>query len=55
MEDLTMRNLLKETMKAVRRYLDDPEHRREFERWYFVRYGEKYVWKEQINEKESYA
>ena len=31
--------------KKVSRYLEDKEHRREFELWYEKTYGKKYVWK----------
>ena len=26
-------------------YFEDPEHRRDFETWYFAKYGVKYNWK----------
>lgn len=31
--------------KTVSRYLKDEEHRREFEEWYFKKYGVEYQWK----------
>lgn len=38
-------------VKTVSRYLQDKEHRREFEEWYFQTYGKKYEWKKRRNEK----
>lgn len=29
---------------TVSRYLEDKEHRREFEKWYFEKYGTEYQW-----------
>ena len=31
--------------QEVREYFKDPEHRKEFERWYLKKYGKPYVWK----------
>lgn len=31
--------------RTVRRYLDNPDHRREFEEWYLQKYGKPYQWK----------
>lgn len=31
--------------QGVREYFKDPEHRKEFERWYLKKYGKPYVWK----------
>lgn len=31
--------------RRVRRYLDTPAHRREFEEWYLQKYGKPYQWK----------
>ena len=29
----------------VREYYQNPEHRRQFEKWYLEKYGQKYTWK----------
>ena len=34
---------------TVSRYLEDKEHRREFEKWYFEKYGTEYQWKYRQN------
>ena len=31
--------------QEVREYFKDPEHRKEFERWYLKKYGKPYKWK----------
>ena len=31
--------------QEVREYFKDPEHRKEFERWYLEKYGKPYEWK----------
>lgn len=31
--------------QEVREYFKDPEHRKEFERWYLEKYGLPYEWK----------
>ena len=31
--------------QEVREYFKDPEHRKEFERWYLKKYGKPYEWK----------
>ena len=31
--------------KRIRMYFTDPQHRKEFEAWYFEKYGKKYEWK----------
>jgi hypothetical protein len=33
--------------RTVRCYLDDPEHRQEFEDWYLRKYGKPYQWKKE--------
>lgn len=40
------RNSIGKTLaRTVSRYLQNKEHRREFEVWYEKTYGKKYVWK----------
>lgn len=29
----------------VKEYFQSPDHRKEFEEWYFNKYGKKYIWK----------
>ena len=43
--DFAKTMLGKSLAKIVTQYLEDPEHRREFEEWYFNKYGVKYQWK----------
>ena len=31
--------------QEVREYFKDPEHRKEFKRWYLKKYGKPYEWK----------
>lgn len=40
-----LQDLATELAHKVRVYFTDPEHRKEFEKWYEERYGKKYVWK----------
>ena len=42
--------------RTVQDYMQDPEHRREFEKWYLKEYGKPYVWKtlaDKENERKS--
>ena len=39
------RNFGHSLAKKIATYLEDPEHRREFEQWYFEKYGHAYIWK----------
>ena len=32
-------------LQKVRDYFTDPEHRKDFEKWYQERYGKEYVWR----------
>ncbi len=41
----TARRVSKLALKHCREYLRTPAHRREFEEWYFKKYGVKYQWK----------
>ncbi len=44
--DGTTKHLLcKLLVEKVSQYLQDEEHRKEFEKWYFQKYGKKYKWK----------
>lgn len=40
-----MRSFCRDLARRVRRYYADEEHRKEFEEWYFKKYGKQYVWK----------
>ena len=48
-EETVMKEIARLAYKHCREYLKDPAHMREFEAWYFKRYGKKYVWKTQSN------
>lgn len=48
MDELTqqkLRSFCRDLARRVRRYYADEEHRKEFEEWYFKKYGKQYVWK----------
>lgn len=45
LEESTKKRIGRLLAKTVSRYLKDEEHRREFEEWYFKKYGVKYQWK----------
>lgn len=45
LEESTKNRISRLLAKTVSRYLKDEEHRREFEEWYFKKYGMKYQWK----------
>lgn len=42
LEESTKKRIGRLLAKTVSRYLKDEEHRREFEEWYFKKYGVKY-------------
>lgn len=42
-----MNSFARELRRRVRRYLDDREHRREFEEWFLRKYGKQYQWKKE--------
>lgn len=44
-EEYTLIRIGRLLAKTVTTYLKDEEHRREFEEWYFKKYGVKYQWK----------
>ena len=39
-------------LNAVRKSLQDPEERQDFEEWYFKKYGKPYEWKRQTTQEE---
>ncbi len=43
-----MNSFARELHRRVRRYLDDKEHRKEFEEWCLEKYGSSYQWKKVI-------
>lgn len=45
-----MNSFCRELLRHVRRYYAFEEHRKEFEEWYFGKYGEPYEWKK-LNER----
>ena len=45
LEESTKKRLGKLLARTVTQYLDNEEHRRDFEEWYFDKYGVKYQWK----------
>lgn len=45
LEESTKKRIGRLLAKTVSRYLKDEEHRREFEKWYFDRYGKEYQWR----------
>ena len=45
LEESTKKRIGRLLAKTVSRYLENEEHRREFEAWYFAKYGTKYQWK----------
>lgn len=45
LEEFTKKEIGKLLAKTVSRYMNNKEHRREFEKWYFEKYGVKYQWK----------
>ena len=45
LEESTKNRIGRLLAKTVFRYLNDEEHRREFEEWYLKKYGMKYQWK----------
>jgi hypothetical protein len=45
LEETTKKRIGRLLAKKVSRYLEDLEHRREFEEWYFKKYGTEYQWK----------
>lgn len=40
-----LNSFARELRRRVRKYLDDREHRKEFEKWYLRKYGKPYEWK----------
>lgn len=42
-----LRSVCSMIAKAVQKYMADEEHRKEFERWYEMKYGRKYEWRKQ--------
>ena len=46
---VTARRVAILALKHCREYLRSPAHRREFEEWYFKKYGVKYQWKFSID------
>lgn len=42
-----MNSFCRELRRRVRRYYADREHRKEFEEWYFQKYGKQYQWKKE--------
>ena len=44
-EESTKKRIGRLLAHTVSRYLEDKEHRREFEKWYFEKYGAEYQWK----------
>ena len=46
---VTARRVAILALKHCREYLRSPAHRREFEEWYFKKYGVKYQWKTATN------
>lgn len=40
-----LNSFARELRRRVRKYLDDREHRREFEEWFLQKYGKPYQWK----------
>lgn len=45
LEESTKKRAGRLLAKTVSQYLKREEHRREFEEWYFKKYGVKYQWK----------
>lgn len=45
LEESTKKRIGRLLAQTVSRYLENIEHRREFEEWYFQKYGVKYQWK----------
>lgn len=45
LEESTKKRIGRLLAKTVSRYLKDEEHHREFEEWYFKKYGVKYQWR----------
>ena len=45
LEKSTQTRLSRLLARTVSQYLDNEEHRRDFEEWYFNKYGVKYQWK----------
>lgn len=49
-----MNSFCRELLKKVLDYLQDEEHRKEFEKWYLQKYGKPYEWKKiSIKDKEE--
>lgn len=48
-DPITAKRIGRLLAKTVSRYLKDKEHRREFEEWYFKKYGVNYQWKTERN------
>jgi len=40
-----LKSFCRDLARRVQRYYADEEHRKEFEEWYFKKYGKQYVWK----------
>ena len=45
MDEFTKKRIGRLLFKTVSRYLEEEEHRREFEKWYFEKHGVEYQWK----------
>lgn len=43
-----LKSFCRDLARRVQRYYADEEHRKEFEEWYFKKYGKQYVWKRRM-------
>lgn len=44
--------MIERLLNSVRKSLQDPEERKDFEEWYFKKYGKPYEWKRQTTQEE---
>lgn len=49
-KEKTKKSLGQELCKNILSYLEDEEHRKDFEEWYFEKYGVEYEWKKGVKQ-----